>query len=232
VNDGTRSTLHDMQITSRVSVSEAARARDGALAVFDDAGIDYCCRGASSLEDAADDSGLDVGDLIAKLSSLPEQSEPPLRAIVRELIEDHRRCIGNQIPEVRAAIEKAKLVRVERLFSRFAAVITAHMLNEERDLLPHIIQLEQAHNGSSAPPTLRISHRVLGELVEHERLHEQLLTMRLLAAEADDSPATIDVRRKLVVFMRDVNRHMHVENNVLYPRAIEIENRLKRLQTA
>jgi len=221
-----------MQITARVSVAEVARARHGALVVFDEAGIDYCCRGASSLEDAADDAGLDPDDLIAKLSTLEEQSELPLSAIVRELIEDHRRCIGNQIPEVRVAIEKARLARVERLFSRFAAVITAHMLNEERDLLPHIIQLELAQNGSAPPPALRISHRVLGELVEHERLHEQLLTMRLLAAEASASPATFEVRRKLATFMRDVNRHMHIENNVLYPRAIEIENRLKRLQTA
>jgi regulator of cell morphogenesis and NO signaling len=170
---------------------------------------------------------------------VPEQSEAPLGAILRDLIDDHQRCIDSQIPGVRIAIEKAaaeygeqSLVRIERLFSRFAAVITSHMLNEERDLLPHIAQLESARNGSSAAPTLRISHRVLGELVEHERLHEQLLTMRLLAAEASAGSATIELRRKLALFARDVNCHMHIENNVLYPRAIEIENRLKRLQTA
>jgi regulator of cell morphogenesis and NO signaling len=221
-----------MQITARVSVSEAARARHGALGVFDEAGIDYCCRGAASLQDAADDAGLDVYDLIAKLSTLEEQSEAPLNAIVRELIDDHRRCIGNQIPLVRAAIEKAMIVRIERLFSRFAATISGHMSSEERDLLPHIIQLELAENGSAPTPPLRISHRVLGELVEHERLHEQLITMRLLAAEATGTRATIELREKLATFMRDMNRHMHIENNVLYPRAIEIENRLKRLQPA
>lgn len=207
--------------------------------MFDSVDIDYCCRGASSLEDAADDAGIDVEELIAKLGALTEESEPALGAIVRELIDDHRRCISHDIPEVRDAIDHARagndeepLVRVERLFSRFAATITAHMLTEERDLLPNVMQLQVAENGRGPAPMLRISHRVLGELVEHERLHEQLNTMRMLACETTASDATIDLRQKLTSFMHDVQRHMHLENNVLYPRAIDIENRLKRVVRA
>src|SRR5947199_8334998 len=142
-----------MHITSDLSVAEVARALPTSIDVFESAAIDYCCRGAHSLEDAAADAGLATRDLIEQLEVLPHDADKyrdwtdePLTAMVRFLANDHQLCIEHQMPDLRDAIAKAvsshgaispQLARIERIYAKFSAVITSHMMSEERDLLPH-----------------------------------------------------------------------------------------------
>jgi len=232
-----------IELTKEQSVADVARLLPPSIEVFENAGIDYCCRGAHTLQSAAWDAGFDIDDLIARIASMPAQrsADESLTALVRFIIRDHQTSIGREIPRMRTTIEKAvtkhgstspKLARIERIFVRFAAATTAHMLNEERDLLPLIESIDSAAQGNAPLPHLRISQRVLGELVEHERLHEQMRTMRELAAQAPADCCTVALRSALDEFARHVHFHMHVENNILYPRAIEMENQLRRTQTA
>jgi len=227
-----------MSITSRMSIAEVARRIPSAIEIFEKASIDYCCRGARSLDDAAADAGLMIVELIAQLSALrPIPDEEPLSRVARFLINDHQACIEDHMPALRRVIDKAltahgtrapELARIERLFSRFAAASTSHMLDEEVDLLPLVAQLERARDGEAPAPSMRISHRVLGEMVEHEHIHQQLRTMRELAAQAAPECCVVELRAALERFSRLIHFHMHVENNILYPRAIEIENQLRR----
>jgi len=102
------------------------------------------------------------------------------------------------------------------------------VLNEERDLFPFITELEAAISESMGPPRMRISQRVLRELVEHETFHERFRTLRELLDRLPANDTVDTLRRNLIQFSNEVHRHMHLENNVLYPRVIEIENGLRR----
>jgi regulator of cell morphogenesis and NO signaling len=233
-----------LRLTLDVTVAEVARSIPLSIDLFEDAAIDYCCRGASSLSDAAADAGLDPSALLEAIATLPETasnyrlwSPEPLSHIVDFLMKDHQNSIEQQMPSLRAMIEQAvanhgatspELGRIARLFEDFATTITSHMLNEECDILPHVERLERAQNGSMPAPTVRIAQRVLAELVEHERVHGRLRTMGELALQADSDCCTIKLRRALRQFSRQVHYHVHLENNVLYPRAIAIENDLRR----
>jgi len=234
-----------MDIRPSSTLAEIARNVPASIEIFERAGIDYCCRGANTLQDAANDAGLSVPVVLEEIeaaktapSEYRDWSGETLTSMVEFLIADHKTTIEVAMPTVRRAIATAmarhgsspQLLRMERLFSRFASMSTGHMLNEERDLLPHVETLQLANDGSTAPPTLRISHRVLGEFVEHERIHEQLRTMRELALEAAPDCCTLALRQLLERFTRQVHHHVHLENNILYPRAIAIENQLRKLQ--
>jgi len=226
-----------VRLTLDVTVAEVARSIPRSIDLFEDAAIDYCCRGASSLADAAADSGLDPKEFLAAIAILPPAaSDAPLSHIVDFLIRDHENCIEQQMPSLRAMIQQAvathgatspQLDRIARLFENFAATITSHMLNEECDILPHVERLEQAQNGAIQAPAVRIAQRVLAELVEHERAHGRLRTMSELALQAESDCCTIKLRRALRQFSRQLHYHVHLENNVLYPRAIAIENDLR-----
>lgn len=226
-----------------MTLAEVARRRPRTIDVFEEAGIDYSCKGARSLADAAADAGLSPSDLIGRLCAAAgrdaddrDWQNQSLVRLVRGLIEDHEVSIRASMPAVEHTIEEAiashsaneDLIRLRRLFSHFAADVAAHMLNEERDLFPCIERLEAAHHTLSAAPNIRIGQRVLGELIEHDRFREQLRTMRELALGVQLAEGTGTIAAELQRFSREVHRHMHIENNVLYPRAIALENELRR----
>jgi regulator of cell morphogenesis and NO signaling len=114
------------------------------------------------------------------------------------------------------------------IFAGYANSVIAHMLNEERDLFPCIQYLEDAANGAAGGPKPRIGQRVLREMVEHETFREKLRTMRELAWQLPPDEAVLELRGQLRACSRDVHQHIHLENNVLYPRAIALENAVKR----
>jgi CRP-like cAMP-binding protein len=103
--------------------------------------------------------------------------------------------------------------------------LITHMLREERQLFPPIETLEihphRVRFGSMSRP-------LLAEFVEHDLVHEWLVRIRELSLRLRSAnyPHT-DVLDALDSFDRDAHRHMHLENNVLIPRVVEMENRLK-----
>lgn len=226
----------DEQLTSDMTLAEVARLVPQAMGVFEAAGIDYCCKGARPLADAAEDAGIAAEHLLLRIKTAPRDpsarnwNHEPLHALVRCLVGEHRQLIGHTLPSLQrllsaAAISgDARITRIARLFADFSERATEHMLIEERDLFPVVEQLE-ASSYSGTHPALRIGHRVLGELVEHEGFHERLRTIRELVSEMGEGCVLAANFRDLAA---DIHRHIHLENNVLYPRAMALENELRR----
>jgi regulator of cell morphogenesis and NO signaling len=226
-------------LSAEMSVAEVACLIPAAMDVFEAANIDYACRGARSLADAAADAGMSSAELLSRLTKAAVEDsgtdwwEAPLPDLIRFLVTDHQQFITRHLPacqrllaDARSTPESAQLPRVRRLFDDFASHTTAHMVNEERDLFPCIVELDAAMKGTAPPPALRIGQRVLGELVEHQAFHEKLRTIRELLPDVTGPFAAVsDALRDLTAA---VHRHMHLENNVLYPRAMGMENELRR----
>jgi len=220
------------------SVSDVADAFPQAVEVFEDAGIDYCCKGAQTLADAAAAAGYGADELIALIKETPrpaeaiEWSRRPLDELARFLSSDHADMAEKVMPAVRDLLEKSarqhpdqiNIRRMLTLFAGLSAAITIHMVHEDRDLFS---SLAIRNGGSNGKPSARLSQRVLRELVEHATFREELRTMRELCLLVRDGCAD-EIYCALTEFSRSVHYHMHLENNILYPRAIDLENQLRR----
>ncbi len=232
--------------TREMTLAEATRLLPEAVAIFEQMEIDYSCQGQSSLTDAAHDAGYHVEEVIENLQSVrsSERStnwfQEPLPALIDFLTSDHRSTLGEHLPALRNRIESSiaaigetpGLLRIRILFGHLANALSTHVLNEEHELFPFINHLDAANNDMLGAPRMRISQRVLRELVEHETFRDRLRTLRELAQRLPTHESVSAFRNDLHSFSTEVHRHMHLENNVLYPRAIEIENGLRRTAAA
>ena len=216
---------------TELTVAEIARRMPHALDVFEEAGIDYSCRGARPLAEAAAGAGFTAEELTARIAETTaddavDWTTKPLGELTRFLAADHESTIRTTLGALRQSIKRCgdAARRIAVIFAGYSTSVIAHMLNEERDLFPCILYLEDAAGGR--PP--RIGQRVLREMVEHETFREKLRTMRELAWQLPPSEAVLDLRARLNACSREVHQHIHLENNVLYPRAIALENAAKR----
>jgi len=226
------------RLTRETTLAEATRIQPQAVAVFEEMEIDYSCQGPRSLADAAHDAGYSVEQLISRLESARGPARPtdwfqePLPALIEFLASDHRNTLDVDLPALRRRIEEAiaavgelvELQRMKAIFRYLSSGLSAHVINEEHELFPFINKL----GTSVTAPKLRISQRVLRELVEHETFRDRLRTLKELAQRLPANETVTALRKDLKAFSEEINRHMHLENNVLYPRAIEIENGLRR----
>ena len=229
------------QLTVSTTLAEAVAELPQAANVFDRLGIDYSCRGARSIGEAATAAGLFPNELIDLLAQEPEDFErarwndEPLGALMEFLRDDHQGTIG-RIEMFREAVEEAlegqangsELRRLRNLILDFTEIVSDHVRHEERTLFPGVDRIDSAARGAASAPTMRISQLVLREHVEHELLRERLRTMKELAAVVHPLPGGERISDRLQRVVRDVHYHMHLENNVLYPRAIAMENSFRK----
>lgn len=225
-----------------LTLADVIRRLPEAVTVFEAAEIDYSCQGARTLSDAASDAGYTVETLIEKLEASRRKNastnwfHESMTELLRHLTSDHRTTVGEAVPALQAKIEQAieeigeieDLKRMRILFANLVGSLNTHTTNEERDLFPFITDLDAAVSESMGPPRMRISQRVLRELVEHETFRDRLRTLCELCQRLPNDKVVVELRTDLRQLSNAIHRHMHLENNVLYPRAIEIENGLRR----
>ncbi len=222
------------QIDPSVPIGQIAQHVPGAVDVFERMGIEYACRGGRPLRDAATAAGVAPEGLVEALQAAARDSaaEDPgsLAELIQRIITEHHRFQDAQFRDLTAALQRLgpseEAERIRRLLGAIAATMSTHMLREERELFPRIEELDLHPHRVRAGS---VSHPLLIEFVEHDAVHEWFvkvreLVLRLRAQGAD--PALLDTIEE---FDHAVHRHLHLENNVLIPRVLELENRLKSL---
>ncbi|HVT45261.1 MAG TPA: DUF542 domain-containing protein [Thermoanaerobaculia bacterium] len=239
-----------MNIEPSSTVSEVAIEIPGAIDLFERMRIDYSCRGGRSLAEACDLAGVDANEIIEELARLraamPEEAlvnwfEKSLTDVISYIVETHHhieeeeiRKLGDEIVRLRDEEQDSPdLKRIHALFTTLTDNLARHMLHEERELFGRIARMERAAHDSGNEGSWRISVRnlVLTEFVEHDLMVERLRNMRELTSSftppPDASAGVVALYAKLHELDCELNRHMHLENNVLFPRALEMENQLK-----
>jgi regulator of cell morphogenesis and NO signaling len=219
-----------MNVDATTSVGKVARFRPEAIAVFEFLGLEYACAGGRSLREAAIAAGLDVHDVIEAVKPVDAAAdEPSLADLIHAILADHL-SEQQRIAEIRTglrtiAARAPEWARLRRLFDDLHSSVVAHMRREERDLFEPIEELE------ARPHRIRpgsISRRMFAEFVEHDVVHERLVKARELVlrlrGRRDVDQELLD---KIDAYDRSAHRHMHLENNVLIPRVLELENRLR-----
>lgn len=230
-----------MTIASMRTVGEWVTERPSRSRVFEGLGIDYCCGGGQPLDAACCDAGRDLNDVLTALSESDARSvekedvdwsQAPMSDLVDHIVTTHHAYLRREFPrlaEMGAKVVKAhgdrhpEVVTCQAVFTALRAELTLHMEKEEQILFPMIKALEGAE---SAPPSHcgGIENPIAAMEDEHDAAARALGQLRSLTneyfapAEACNTYlAWYDGLRELEA---DTYRHIHKENNVLFPRAI------------
>jgi regulator of cell morphogenesis and NO signaling len=212
--------------------------------VFEIHKIDYCCGGKISLADACRRKGANPDDVIEQLGQLDSASDDQrivdadamsLTELADHIEQTHHAYLREELPRLDFMTEKVsrvhgdkepRLLQVREAFVALKAELEPHMMKEERILFPMVRELEASasrpdfHCGSVANPIRQMEH-------EHDQAGNALAILRQ-ATDGFTPPqwacntyrAMLDALERLE---RDMHQHIHKENNVLFPKAMELE---------
>ncbi len=238
-----------MEVTTVKTVGQIAAELPQATRIFEKLGIDYCCGGRMSLEEACSSTAVsakEVVDLLVAAQKEAETAQTPrnwrtesLANLIDHIVSTHHEYVRNEIPRLEALLEKVckvhgeghpELLEIRETFSGLAQELYSHMMKEEMILFPHIARVEHTIERKveiPSPPFGTVQNPVNMMVHEHDSAGEALGTMRRLsnsyAPPADACISFKTLYSALNEFEVDLHQHIHLENNILFPRAIEME---------
>ncbi len=219
--------------------------------VFRKYGIDFCCKGGRMLADVCRERNLDMEaiekELNEKTAAITPISEDAyqtmsLDALVDLILSVHHTYVRESIPPMLAFLHKVNKVHGERhpelaeiydLFEGCANELTHHMVKEENILFPAINKLAIAQlNGTTVAPFFfgPLENPIGMMQNEHTTEGERFVKIAELTnnfTPPDDACTTYRVAfQKLEEFQNDLFTHIHLENNILFPKSFELEKKI------
>jgi len=234
-----------MAITATKTVGELAVKVPNATRVFEKLGIDYCCGGHRSLEEACASANVAIDDVLRALDQNTDVSAgiaardwntAPLGDLVDYIVDKHHAYVKAEVPRLKTLITKvvgahgtnhSELEQVQVAFSELANELAGHLMKEEQILFPYVKQMA---GGASGDPccfgTVQNPIRVM--MLEHDDAGEKLREIRQVtsnyALPPDACLSYSTLFAALTEFEQDLHRHIHLENNILFPRAVQLES--------
>jgi regulator of cell morphogenesis and NO signaling len=238
-----------MSVITEKTVRELALEKPGAMRVFEKLGIDYCCGGKQSLEQACREASLQVGEVLDSLEVAERSAEKiqrdrdwnasPLADLILHISNTHHKYTREEIARLGPLFPKVcsvhgnnhpELLQLRDTFAGLAQELTAHMMKEEMILFPHITRMEAAASHKTSPPPSpfgSVQNPVSMMEHEHDSAGNALYALRQASHGYTAPPdACVSFRalyQALVEFEADLHQHIHLENNILFPRAIALE---------
>ncbi len=213
-------------------VGDLVAERPGRSRVFAALGIDFCCGGKKTLRDACAERQLDAGAVLASLADVapladePSWTEAPLGALCDHIQSTHHAFTRAELPRIAGLLEKVarvhgvrhpEMIEVSSTFAAFAAELATHMDREERGLFPAVRENEAGPAVDLAPPILVMTR-------QHDEAGAALARMRELTRgftpPADGCNTFRAALGGLAELEADLHTHVHLENNILFPRAL------------
>ncbi len=229
-------------ITAETHVADLVLEQPTRARVFERFGIDYCCGGKTPLETACADRGVDVDTVIAALDEpLAAEADDvdwtavPVADLCAHIVGHHHGYLRQELPPLRLLVDKVaqahgrahpELREVQALFHATADELEQHMVKEEQILFPACVALEQGASGGFSFGSIENPIRMM--LHEHDEVAAGLAGLRSATADyeppADACNSYRAMLERLSVLETDTHRHVHEENNILFPRAITLES--------
>lgn len=223
-----------------------------ATRVFEELKIDYCCGGESTLVDACANVGVGLDNVIQMLNEAeltdagadcsPDFQQMSLTELTMHILDKHHVYTKREMPRLEPLLVKVmaahgenhpELLQVARLLRRLCEDLQPHMFKEEQILFPYIVQVERSllrHTPAPFAPFGTVDRPAHMMMLEHDRVGDLLRELREASAEyrtpVDGCLSYQALNRGLEALEKDLHQHIHLENNVLFPRAIEMERRM------
>jgi len=238
-----------MTVATEKTVRELALENPASTRVFERLGIDYCCGGNKSLDEACRSAKLNIDQVLDSLekaehAGLARQNEQdwqaePLAALIEHIKNTHHKYTREEIARLGPLFAKVssvhgknhpELAEMHRVFQGLAQELSGHMMKEDMILFPYIARMELALTEKEAiapAPFGSVQNPVAMMEHEHDSAGNALRAMRQASCgyvpPGDACISYQTLYKALAEFEADLHQHIHLENNILFPRAIAME---------
>ena len=222
--------------------------------VFKKYGLDFCCGGRKTVKQACAEKGIDVVTVEQELQqadkSFGRQQLPyndwSIDFLADYIVNTHHTYVRKSLPELKSFSAKVarvhgkqhpELVAIEKLVGDIDSEMSQHMVKEEKVLFPFIKELVAAKNSGTAGPSSHfgtVENPILMMEIDHESVGRNLEIIRKLSSDyslPEDACSSYSLLyRSLEEFEEDIHIHVHLENNILFPKALSLEKELRNKQ--
>jgi len=236
-------------VTTEKTVRELVLENPTATRVFEKLGIDYCCGGQQSLQEACRTANLKMDDVVdaLEMADLSARAVPAdhnwqteaLADLIAHIKNTHHKYTREEIARLGPLFDKVcsvhvknhpELVQMRGVFQGLAQELTTHLMKEEMVLFPYMVRMEESVLQKEAvlpPPFGSVQNPVSMMEHEHDSAGNALRAMSA-ASSGYSAPAEACVSyqtlyKALAEFEADLHQHIHLENNILFPRAVAME---------
>jgi len=233
--------------TTTQTVREIALEQPSSIRVFEKYGIDYCCGGRKPLSEACTAGNVEIDAVLAALDLAAQSLAPVSTDWAREslevlsayIIDTHHAYVKRELPRLAVLAQKvvnrhgatqAELPAIQSKLVQLDEELTQHLAKEESILFPYVVLLERAAaNGSPTPRGCfdSVANPIAMMTQEHDAAGALLADIRRLSNSFNTPPEACPTYHAfydgLSDFEKDLHQHIHLENNILFPRAIELE---------
>ena len=237
-----------MTLTATKTVGEIAAETPSATREFEKLGIDYCCGGSRTLGEACAAANIPIEEALARLEKSLASTQPGasqdwqnqlLADLIGHIISTHHAFVREESTRIESLTTKVvgvhgknhpELLHVQEIFDALAGELSVHLMKEEQVLFPYVVRKEESVlAGEPAPPAMfgTVVNPVRMMMQEHDGAGDALRSLRSVTSDyklPDD--ACISYRtlcQALQGFESDLHQHIHLENNILFPRAVAME---------
>ena len=236
-----------MNISKETIVGELVAEDYKAASVFKSYEIDFCCKGNRSINEVCESNNINSQSLIDDLDTTLNKAESgstdykswPIDLLVDYIEKRHHKYVDDKILEIKPYLDKTcnahgkdnpELLEIRELFNQSAGELTAHMKKEELILFPFVRQvakviltgekLDAAHFGSVENPVNMMKEEHVDEGERFRKISELSNNYTIPEGGCNTYAVTYALLKE---FEEDLHLHIHLENNILFPKAIELE---------
>lgn len=238
-----------MNITKDSNIGMVVADDYRSASVFEHYGIDFCCNGNRSIQAACEEKNIaaetilqSLKDMVASTSgdtAAVDYKSWPIDLLADYVEKKHHRYVVGQIPVIQAFMVKIinahgakhpELAEIKELFDDSAEELTAHMEKEEKILFPFVRKMvaeQQAGQKHVAAPFGTVQNPIRMMMHEHDTEGERFRKIKELSNGYTTPQDGCNTYRAafahLQAFEDDLHLHIHLENNILFPKAIQLE---------
>lgn len=235
-----------MTVTTQ-TVREIALEQPSSIRVFEQFGIDYCCGGRKPLSEACGASNIEIDAVLAALEAAAQSqatattdwTQSSLEDLSGHIVAEHHAYVKSELPRLAILAQKVvrrhgdtqpELPQIQAKLALLDEELTQHLAKEEAVLFPYVTKLERALvSGSTLPRGCfgTVANPIAMMTEEHGAAGALLTEIRQLTYQyttpVGACPTYHAFYDGLREFEQDLHQHIHLENNILFPRAIAME---------
>ncbi len=218
--------------------------------IFEKYNLDFCCRGNKSLSEACNEKGLKSENVFSELQNISVNNAAnsirydkwELDFLIDYIINNHHNYIRSITPLISSLAGKVvsahgknhpEVIKIAEIFSTLGKELSQHLMKEEQILFPYIKNLVKIKNNNSKyePPYFSsVENPIRMMEAEHTAAGDDMYEIRNLSKNyliPSDACNTFKVfYKELKEFEEDLHKHVYLENNILFPKSIELEKEL------
>ncbi|MCC6825910.1 MAG: iron-sulfur cluster repair di-iron protein [Acidobacteria bacterium] len=219
------------------------------IGVFEEHKIDFCCGGGLSFNEACQNAGADPAAVLSELKEVIAKPSTPendaietarLAELIDHIVCTHHDFTRSEFKRLSPLAEKVaikhgenhpELAQIRDIVHTLGNEMFTHMQKEEMMLFPYIEKLERAAEANNIPPMPAfgsVSNPIRTMMMEHDQANEMLHKLREMSKDytlpEEACPSYQGLYAGLDNIEKDFHRHVHLENNILFPRAVELED--------